>query len=784
MGKTPNSDWGCAITSKSLKVTFSAPVVDTTKAVLNVKRDGIKSNVSAITWNADKTEATIELTSKISAAVYTVDVTGLGDTVLTGSVTAENEKVGKIEVLSTEVPLTDVDSDLSVTDLAVPYMVTNQYGENITKTTSIIASNGVVDAAKGVINFVGNYDTVINKTVAFTLINVDSNVSTTGVVTAVSAAKESSIEIKGIYNKDGKTLTETSDLSKDKFFIEIGVKDQYGNVIVSPSAASLILSESNNTIADLDDSVTAGQPVLDTTTVDGKILIAIKAPVAGLKAGATTVTLISKNTGKSATTVVNVAEGIRANNVTLGQPELVAAGESALIPITVLDKEGNQITDLDTLNNPIRGISLNGNTLVLKDGIVYLKVLAPNVGPNVAMVTVIPTQKIVTVNYTVKAAAVPTVIAGLDTKIQKSINTGLTQDITGADLIVEDQYGRTMSDTDVNSWLNLAGNSIILTSSKETPDHSPFAVNLGGITTDEDTQVIASTADTFTITAMPDAASMTNTEKMTFALSNNGTTAIASTSKDVVFTKVNLVDFASYEVVAPNSIFNENLSDFSFKVYGVKADGSKTLLKDNQYNLILPTGFTIKGLPAVNSNTLEMTAVDGTINNISTDTIPLSKDVTFKVVIGDDAATTVNKVVTVSSEARKAASFGLTSDNTSTGDVLTSLTYEASTTVNDGAIFDLSDTTATTGTLDIAALEQNLYSVDQYGLETAVVPDDTFLTFSNLVDANNVLPAATAAINDNGSTTASVTNLEAGDTVKVNIKTGALAGQTLTVTIK
>lgn len=765
-----------AVSSKKLEVKFTK-AVDTTKAVLTVKRDGVKSNVTATTWNADKTVATIELTSKISKAEYAVEVTGVTTTALTGSVKAEDERVAKIQVLSTEVPLSDVDADTNKDDLAVPYKVENQYGEDITKVTSLVASNGVVDPINGVVKFTGNYDTVTNKTVAFTLINVDSNVSTSAVVTAVASVKESNVEILGIYNKDGKTLTETTDLVKDKFFVEIKVTDQYGNLVKAPTAASLILSETNNTIVDIDDSITAGQPELDTTTVDGKVLIAIKAPGAGVKAGETTVTLISRNTGKSASTVVKVAEGIRANTVTLGQPELVAAGEDALIPVTVLDKQGNEIKDLDILNNAVRGIGLEaGNTLVLKDNVVYVKVPGVTVGPKVAMVTVKPTQKIVTVNYTVKDAAVPTVIAGLDSKIQTSISAGLSQDIKGEDLVVEDQYGRVMTDDKVKTWLDAtAGNSIVISSVYDAlTDKSPFTVvsNIAGDAGDDGKNVVTGSLEKFTLAAKT-TANLNASEKLTFALSaDNGTTINAASAKDVVFSKVGITDFASYELAAPATIFND-VDTYSFKVYGVKADGSKSLLEQSQYNVIAPAGFTFSG---TNNNTFALTAPLGTIDdNVTTTTVPQTKEFTFKVVIGDTAATTLTKVVTVSAEARKVVDFKITSNGLSTGTALSKLVYEASRGANDADIIDLAATTPAAinvGLLDAATLEQNIYYIDQYGEETTTpVAGSVYLTFANVVDKDTTTQAV---VTSNGSTVALVDKLEAGDTLKVTVTIGAI----------
>jgi trimeric autotransporter adhesin len=350
-----------------------------------------------------------------------------------------------------------------------------------------------------------------------------------------------------------------------------------------------------------------------------------------------------------------------------------------------------------------------------------------------------------------------------------------------------------MTDTNVNAWLDKedADNALVLTSVTGESDKSPFEVTATAagetpvVTPDTNKQVITGSADFFTLTAK-DVANLNTTEKVTFVLSTDeGVTTLASTSKDVIFTKVGVADFASFEVTAPSTIHNEDASEFSFKVYGVKADGSKTLLKSDQYNLVLPSGFAVKD-GATNNNTLVLTtalAADVIDNSAATTNVPLTKDFNFKVVINNDAASTVNKTVTVSAEDRKVTSFVFSTDGTSDGDALTALAYEASVNAGDDEdVLDLSDVATNVGVLDLDALEQNLYFVDQYGKEHADLLGDLDLTFSNLVDEDT--DSEVAVINNNGTSGASVANLEAGDTVKVKVEIAGLASQTFTVTIK
>ncbi len=749
-----------AINAKTLEVTFNK-AVDDTKAVFAVTRDGFKINHTDVVFSADKKSATIELTSKITKGDYAVTVTGLTDEKISGSVTTENEKVAAIEVLTTEVPLSDLNSSGAIDDLAVPYKVTNQYGEDITKTTPVVASSGTVNAAKGVVEFLNGYNTTTNKTVAFTLINVASNVSTTATVTAVAKSTESVIDIKGVYNKDNKTLTETSDLSKDKFYLEVEVKDQYGKVIKNPTAANLLISETNTTVVDAK-NIGNQVPVLD-TTVEGKVLIELEGP---LKAGESTITLISKNTGNSSNYKVVVAEGVRVNTLTLGQPDIVSEGEKALIPVTAVDKNGAVITDLDVLNSSTRGIKVDApNKLVKKDGMIYLETgVLSTAGPQVALATVIPTQTIATVNFTVQAAAKPSVITGLSKDTQTSISTGLTQEIKAEDLVIEDQFGRVMTKTAINAWIDAApGNSLVVNSSKEVTDNSPFELTSTDTAADNAKQVLTGSGKILTVTAKANATNQVKTEKLTFALStDSGATTIAATSKDVTFTKVDVADFASYEVSAPTAIFNAAGNTFDFKVYGVKADNSKVLLKEDQYNLVLPTGFTAGG---TNKNTITLTNALTDIASPATAVKPESKDFTFKVVVKNNAATTLNKKVTVSAAPKDAAEVVATTTGNSNGVELSTLSF-----VPNGK-------TAVAGTvakpleasdvLDWTALDQYIYFVDQYGVESATKLKDVNLTFSNV---ENVSGGAAPTITSNGEETAAVTGLDVKDTLTVKVE--------------
>jgi len=581
-----------AVTSKSLKVTFSKPV-DTTKAKFEVKKDGLKLNASTITFNEDKTAATIELASKLTKGEYTVTVTGLTDEALTKSVTVEDERVAKIEILS---DVAIVDNTANPTQATVAYRVTNQYGEDITKTTSLITNDdNNIHLSNGVATINLAAGAKVGDKVPLTLINVDSAVSTTKVLTLSAAATVSDVEITGVYNKDGKTLNEDTDLSKDEFYLLVNVKDQYGNEITdaNKAEAGLIKSQSNPTVVG-----TAGANTnvdLTSLTINGKTQLALKL-TGPVKAGENLVTLISTATGKSATYKVTVAESTRSDVVTLSQPSLAVAKEDVLVPVTVLDKVGNTITDVKVLNNATKGVtvSLNGNSLpapfVNNDGATYVKVPAAKLQTEgyYTLVAQSSTYKVATLTLNVKKAAEPKVVTGLDSKVRTALLAGQSQVITTGSILVEDQYGRTMTKEQLDAWLAADQNNVINISVLGQEDRFVLKqVNADGsdlqtADTPGTTKVLSKDNPAVQISAKSDAS--VGDQKIKFDLSG-----VAASAKEETFRVTSASEFVSYEVEPIGKVFDEagaGLADNSaydkqLKVYGVLSNGKKVLLTPN-----------------------------------------------------------------------------------------------------------------------------------------------------------------------------------------------------------
>lgn len=567
-----------AINAKTLEVKFSK-AVDNTKAVFEVKKDGFKANYSNITWNADKTVATVELSSKITKGEYTVNVTGLvTEKTLTGSVTTQDEAVSDVQILSEVAPMSNE------TTAALGYKVVNQYGEDITKLTNLDFSAAGATIAldgKGGLTLTNANKFKEGDKVVVTLIHAPSAKSVTKTVTISSAAKVSDVTVGTLYNKDGKTINEETDLSKDLFYLPVNVTDQYGTAVtdvkkLNGEKAEVIVTNTNPTV------VTTGN--FEVIKINDKDTVVL--PVKGDKdnkaaVGEAAVTVIAKANGKNSQGLVKVSESTRSDIVNLqASPNMVVAGEDVYLPISVLDKEGKAITDVKAVNKGVRVTSNNG-TIVEKDGVLFVKVSEKIVmeGTPVTVVVQSSTNKVATQTFIPKAAATPKVVTGL-TLSSQSLRPGASAEVTYDKLKIEDQYGRVMSKETLANALD-AGYSI------QASAGSNKNITIVG-------SQIKSKTDVVKVSAAAGVKAKTS-ENVTFTLVAPKTGENLASAFDAKFTIVPDSEFASYEVADLGTIYLDKdgkiAKDYNQKlvVKAVSKDGGKVTL-DNS------TDYTVKSV--------------------------------------------------------------------------------------------------------------------------------------------------------------------------------------------
>lgn len=458
-----------AINAKTIEVKFNKAVEDTSKAAVELLRGTFKQNVTLV-WAADKKSVQLVGATNFQAADYTVNVSGLTEKVLTSDVKIEAQKVTSIEILD-EVAVvdkavkTDGTFDASTT-ATVGYVVKDQYGTDITKSTSLKTNDNanttvVADSAKGVVRLSGAVveGKKIGDLVPVVLFDSATGTSVSKTVKLSAESTVSSIEVAGVYNAKGEEVALNDASKASDAYIVLNLKDQYGKEITDPAKATgLVITNTNTT------NLTIANTVSKVKIGDKDKLVVALSSI--LKAGDTDVLLISTTNGQSAKYTVKVAETATTNAISVSQPEIAVAGESTLIPLTVTDKEGNVITNKKVLADANKGIKVNGTTvaesaLEVKDGQVYYKTTFGAAGTQ-ALVFQTSTYKVATITLDVKATAVPTVVRGLKKPLVIStFKSPVT--ITAKDyLIIEDQYGREMKNSDAPVTVTLVGTSDVV----------------------------------------------------------------------------------------------------------------------------------------------------------------------------------------------------------------------------------------------------------------------------------------------------------------------------------
>ncbi|MED1490558.1 S-layer homology domain-containing protein [Bacillus smithii] len=733
-----------AVASNTLKVEFNK-AVDDTKANITVKKGSVTVNTSKVTFSADKKSAEIQLASKLFEGEYTVNVTGLSDQTLSGSVTVDNEKVAKIELLGNVAPITDG------SHATVAYRVLNQYGEDITKSpiaTSIEwhASSGVTaaDDDKGLLTLTKSDGFKTGDKVALTGINTSTNTVVSDVVTVSDASATDTVEFDGVYNKDGKEFS--GDLDVSDFALLLTAKDQYGKTVKADQVNDDVVFTSSNP------SVLTVDKAYDEQGKDkNQVGLKFKAGSNYANGGKVIITAISKSSGKVSQFEVNVKAAPKLDTFTLSAPtDVVAAGETVKIPFTAVDQYGNAITKYDDLENKVTFSSNNAELKKDASGNAYLEYKAPDTkGLQVLVATVAGSGKVSQLTIDVKDAAYPATIESLKdvtTTVSKngSVKIGLSN------LVVKDQYGRTFDlKGKLSGTAGLGKYRIVATDSENGAVKVDNADTSAEITADD---------GIITITGL-EKGSEDVTFKLQQSVKNSDNTYsfedVATSPLKVTFNTVDKSAFTSFEVGDIAPLYADGTATTykrDLKVYGVKADGTKVELPSSDYTVITDNNV------AYDKNTGTLSAVlDATSD---ADKFGTKDEITSKVTVivdGFDTPSTITKDVVISKEAPKADKIEFT-DAVSNG-------------VASIPVSDLSDDS------DASDLDAVLKVTDQYGVK--IDSPAPIITVTNVkektVDAD---PSQRFKVEANGSKTIDIQNAEAGDTFTV---TYLLDGKTATV---
>ena len=229
-----------AIGAKKIQVVLDSPATDTTKAKIIIKKGAVDVNTDKVTFSDDKKTALVETAAKLTKGDYTITVSGVATKDITTKLTAEDEKVAKIDVTTKTAPYIVTSDANSKKKALVSYKVYNQYGEDVTSATQGISwtvSTGVkiensdVNVADGTVKITnsGNAEFIPGSKVYLTGVYATTGVVVNAELTVGVESKADQVVFKGVYNKSTKKFESLpANFADDKYLLLFDVNDQYG----------------------------------------------------------------------------------------------------------------------------------------------------------------------------------------------------------------------------------------------------------------------------------------------------------------------------------------------------------------------------------------------------------------------------------------------------------------------------------------------------------------------------------------------------------------------------
>ena len=568
------------------------------------KINGASDNIESVTINSSATEAVIEMKIVITDGDYTVEYSGQ-----TSTFRGETAKPVNVDVPSKYLVLKGDNSSEGGT---IEYNITNQFGEDVTKTVSGldvhitgIAGTPTANPSTGLIDVAGMaanlpLDTKVNLNIN----KVDAITKLIGNFDLKIAAKSqaSSVTVKGVYNINTKkpyTLAvNNSENTSARLLVE--VKDQYGRIMKNTEGVN-ILAVGGLTGLGINGSLVYS----DKVEIDGVDYIAI--PFTGIgtvKAGSVEVTFIALfgTSGNNTTkTTINIAGTKQVAKFTATAPAEVYAKESTYFTYSATNSAGTAITDYATLSNENYGVKLpvafsweNGANGVAK--LKYDATKDPQVNAVVwsDMLTQMPSNGIFTiaanmqpaiVQFTVYAPAIPTNIRNFTVD---GITPGITTDNVIRKIKIVDNKGReltdlsSMSDYYLGVKKNNAGGRIsyLSTGVNGTGDASVKLFKLSELKSGN-------------LQFKDNGAALEGyiSEDFTFAIHKDktGTNKVAGSEINVKVTVADIKSLTNFNINLPSTLYSttagSEYDNVQVVVTGNAPDGSTVMLGDVAYTL-------------------------------------------------------------------------------------------------------------------------------------------------------------------------------------------------------
>ncbi|WP_407306614.1 cell wall-binding repeat-containing protein [Desulfosporosinus sp. SB140] len=452
-----------AVAADSFKVVFNQAPADTSKITFTVQNASTPVTVSA-TWNADKTEATLQNSASFPEGTYTVDVKNDTTDLGTTSVSVVQQKIASINITSTKLGVvTDSHNNNAQTGYAT-YNVLDQYGNDITTgalANSLTFQSGVgsVDAKDGLLTLTPNVTNLMQfSTVVITGYDSTSGVSTSATLTtSTQIGTLSDFQFGTLTNADGKTLT---DGDTSVFYASFTAKDISGNPTTSYDLikGGLILHSDNNGNDNL--LTTSNSYVTATVEEDpsdsSKAVIKVVANnTSGNSLTMDMPTVITAMTWSGTTSSLNTTlhKASKIDTFTLMAPaDSIAVNEAKVIPFRALDQNGVALTKYSDLKTTDLTIT-NGYLTQNADGTASL-ICGPSDGTGFAtdgqqvITATTTTGKYSSVTINIQKAAKADTLQLDSSVVLSNMQSGAIQGIdfgwNYGGFTVKDQYGRVL----------------------------------------------------------------------------------------------------------------------------------------------------------------------------------------------------------------------------------------------------------------------------------------------------------------------------------------------------
>lgn len=723
--------------------------VDPTTTKFSVKKGVSDVTISSVEFSKDKKSVKLVLPSKLTEGSYTVSVAGVADAVFTKTIAVANEKVGSIEF-----PINHAIPNAAGNKVRIAYKVVNQYQEDITATipnvvaTSNISGAGSETIAKpseGIIEITkatASANFKLGQAINLTLTDKATSTSNSKSVSVSGKSQLSEVKITSLYNDIDATAALNVDANYEDFHLVLTAKDQYGlEVPTQDIADNAVVTVSDTSVIDVNRSVSS--PVFIQLTIDGqkRTVLELKEPK-NKKTGKAMVSISPKSSGKGEKYEVTVAEGVKADTISLATPQLVVAGEKTEVPFTVKGIDGREITSAVTLNNA-NGVKLTTNDtnvkaiiendpLTGKAKVVLTDYSSATTDRQVLITATTANLKTASLLVTVKAKAeAKVIIATKDIETNLLVRGSFT--LSKDTVVASDQYGREFALAQSN-----------LATAATTQNAGKYLVQ---VETADDKVVLSSNkiisaTNSVTVTGNKKGS---NTLKLT--LQQVDAKGVAKTVDSSTFEmNVKVTDktsIISYELKNIDVIYDNPVSTSSNNyareliVYGITTDGNKVIVPTTEYTVI--TGHD----DLVYNTTTSTLFVRGNKDIIEKD----NQYIPVKVIVSADRQpVTLEQTVMVTKAAPIANKIELQSSN--------------GLAIRENALY----IPGTTANVNIASsdLRAALKITDQYGEDISKVAGNRIkLTATNLVNSNN--DNTKPAVLGNGTNILTFTGVERGD---------------------